>query len=142
MRRNWFVSFAALTLSAVLISFIAWGLLPALPNYSNLDAAQDDDSARLQELRRLIENEIGTPSAMDPSQCRLIAFGSKPCGGPATYLVYSTLKTNEARLKQLVTEFNQLTKKINKERKMVSDCRFVTEPRVEFVENVCTTNGN
>jgi hypothetical protein len=137
-----YVSAFLLILSAGLASFGAWGLLSSRLNDSNLAAAQQYDSERLEELRSLIEKEIGTPSANGPSQCKLIAFGSKPCGGPARYLVYSTVKTNEVRLKQLVSEFNQLAKKVNEERKILSDCRFVTEPRVEFVGGVCTIKSN
>jgi len=142
MRRVAHISLFVLTLSAGLTGFRAWGLLSSSLNGSNVDAAQQDDSERLKELHSVIEKEIGTPSANEPSQCKLIAFGSKPCGGPARYLVYSTMKTNEDRLKQLVSEFNQRAKKINEERKILSDCRFVTEPRLEFVGGVCTIMSN
>ena len=99
--------------------------------------AEPSDYARIEELLTLIKKEIGTPTATEATQCKLIAFGSKPCGGPASYLVYSTARTDEARLKQLVNEFNQLSKKINAERKVLSDCLYVTEPRIEFSHGVC-----
>jgi hypothetical protein len=100
--------------------------------------AEPSDYARMEELRTLIEKKIGTPSATEATQCKLIAFGSKPCGGPWTYLAYSTARTDEARLKQLVNEFNQVSKKINEQRKLLSDCLYVTEPRIEFARGVCT----
>jgi hypothetical protein len=59
-------------------------------------ASQPSDTERLEELRRMIEQEIGIPYANEPTQCKLIPFGSKPCGGPWGYLVYSTLKTDES----------------------------------------------
>ena len=126
-----------LVLSAGIPAFDVWNLLSLSVNTTGLNAAQQNDSERLKELGRIIEQEIGTPAANEPSQCKLIAFGSKPCGGPARYLVYSTAKTNETRLKQLVDEFNQLAKKINEERKIFSDCMFVSEPKVELVDSVC-----
>ncbi|HEX5021065.1 MAG TPA: hypothetical protein VFX54_10415 [Candidatus Binatia bacterium] len=126
-----------LVLSAGIPAFDVWNLLSLSVNTTRLNAAQQNDSERLKELGRIIEQEIGTPAANEPSQCKLIAFGSKPCGGPARYLVYSTAKTNETRLKQLVDEFNQLAKKINEERKILSDCMFVSEPKVELVDGVC-----
>ena len=126
-----------LVLSAGIPAFDVWNLLSLTVNTTRLNAAQQNDSERLKELGRIIEQEIGTPAANEPSQCKLIAFGSKPCGGPARYLVYSTAKTNETRLKQLVEEFNQLAKKINEERKIFSDCMFVSEPKVELVDGVC-----
>jgi hypothetical protein len=60
-----------------LASFGTWGVLPSFLNGSDPQAAQQSDSDRLQELRRLIEKEIGTPSADEATQCKLIAFGSK-----------------------------------------------------------------
>ncbi len=90
----------------------------------------------------MIEQEIGVPYADEPSQCKLIGFGSKPCGGPGSYLVYSTAETNESRLKQLVSEFNQLQKRINEERRLSSDCAVTPKPQVEFVERVCTIKPN
>jgi hypothetical protein len=125
-------------MSAGIATFGAWNVLPSRINSSELDAAQQPDSKRLEELHGMIKNEIGTPSANEPSQCKLIGFGSKPCGGPGSYLVYSTAKTNESRLKQLVSEFNQLAKKINDERGLFSDCAVTPKPKVEFVDGVCT----
>ena len=135
-------SVSSFLLAAGLASFVAWDLPPLRINGSAVAASQQSDVERLQELRVLIEKEIGTPGANAPSQCKSIAFGSKACGGPERYLVYSTVKTNEARLKQLVNEFNQLAQKINEERKIRSDCMFVTEPMVEFVGGMCTIKGN
>ena len=126
-----------LVLSAGIPAFDVWNPLSPSVNTTRLNAAQQNDSERLKELGRIIEQEIGTPAANEPSQCKLIAFGSKPCGGPARYLVYSTAKTNETRLKQLVDEFNQLAKRINEERKIFSDCMFVSEPKVELIDGVC-----
>jgi len=103
-----------------------------------LAGSQQSDSQRLEDLRHMIEREIGVPYGDEPSQCKLIPFGSKPCGGPLSYLVYSTLRTNESRLKQLVNEYNQLQKKINEERKIASDCALAPVPKVEFAEGLCT----
>ena len=140
MRRMAFAS--AFLLAAGLASLVASDLPPLRINGSAVAASQQSDDKRLQQLHVLIEKEIGTPRANAPSQCKLIAFGSKACGGPERYLVYSTVKTNEARLKQLVNEFNQLAQKINEERRIISDCMFETEPMVEFVGGMCTIKGN
>jgi hypothetical protein len=99
--------------------------------------SQQSDAQRLEALRRMIEQEIGIPNANDPTQCKLIPFGSKPCGGPWGYLVYSTLKTDQSRLKQLVSDFNQLQKKMNEEGKILSDCAIAPEPKLEFADGVC-----
>ena len=131
-----YISWFVFVLSAALLGVAGLNPLSYQGPFS-LAAAQESTSERLQKLRTMIMNEIGTPIADEPTQCKLIAFGSKPCGGPGSYLVYSTARTNEARLNQLVSEFNQLAKKYNQERKVLSDCLFVTEPNVELVNGVC-----
>ena len=100
--------------------------------------SQPSNAQRLEALRRMIEQEIGIPAANEAIQCKLIPFGSKPCGGPWGYLVYSTLKTDESRLKQLVSDFNQLQKKMNEEGKILSDCAIAPEPQLEFADGVCS----
>jgi len=99
--------------------------------------SQQSDAQRLEEFRRMIEQEIGIPAAKEPIQCKLIPFGSKPCGGPWSYLVYSTLKTDESWLKQLVSDFNQLQRQINEESKTLSDCAIAPQPKLEFANGVC-----
>lgn len=132
-----YIGSIALILIAAIAGFNGWRL-PFTMDIPRLDAAQENDAERLKELGRIIEQEIGTPAASQPSQCKVIAFGAKPCGGPARYLVYSTSKTDESRLAQLVNEFNQLAKKHNQEGNIISDCMFVTEPKVKLDNGICT----
>jgi hypothetical protein len=47
------------------------------------------------------------------------------------------LKTDESRLKQLVSDFNQLQKMMNEEGKILSDCAIAPEPKMEFTNGVC-----
>ena len=136
------ISLFVFALSAALAAFDACRPVSSDRGGFNLDAAQPNNSERLKELRSLIDKEIGTPSANELSQCKLIAFGSKPCGGPSSYLVYSAPKTDESRLNQLVNEFNQLQNRINEEQKLFSDCTITPKPQVELVDGVCTAKPN
>ena len=136
------ISLFVFALSAALAAFDACRPVSSDRGGFNLDAAQPNNSERLKELRSLIDKEIGTPSANELSQCKLIAFGSKPCGGPSSYLVYSAPKTDESRLNQLVNEFNQLQNRINEEQKLFSDCTITPKPQVELVDGVCTAKRN
>jgi hypothetical protein len=92
---------------------------------------------RLQNLKRAIDAEVGIPRADRLAQCKHIAFGAKPCGGPWRYLVYSTARTDETRLKKLVSDYNALEKQINVEEGLVSDCSYVTEPELVLEGGVC-----
>jgi hypothetical protein len=44
--------------------------------------SQQSDAQRIEGLRRMIGQEIGIPSANEPTQCKLIPFGSKPLWRP------------------------------------------------------------
>jgi hypothetical protein len=102
---------------------------------------QQSDKDKLTKLEKTIDVQIGKPKAKRLAQCKVIAFGAKPCGGPRTYLVYSTLKTNESKLERLVNEYNSLEEKYNKENDLASDCMMVTEPEVTFQNGICKING-
>jgi hypothetical protein len=131
-----FFSFARRSIPLLLLlSIIITGLLNAAqPPKMNIETI----IARKEELNGMIKKEIGTPSASQLSQCKSIAFGAKPCGGPWSYLVYSTANTNEPRLMELVSEFNQLDEKINQELGIISLCDHKTKPTVGLAGGVCT----
>ena len=92
----------------------------------------------LERLRDEIKAEIGTPAAEELSQCRTMALGVKPCGGPWMYLVYSTAVSDETKLRKLVDEFNELDRKRNEEDGLFSDCSVVSEPKVTLADGVCS----
>jgi hypothetical protein len=113
-------------------------LLDILFSRPAADAFQQSDSERMQELRQMIQAEISDPTAKESSQCNVIAFGSKPCGGPATYLVYSTARSDESKLKSLAREYNELSRKYNLTRPdVMSNCLYVTEPAVQLIDGMC-----
>jgi hypothetical protein len=100
-------------------------------------ARDQSDRERLRDLKRAIDAEIGEPGADSISQCKYIAFGAKPCGGPWTFLVYSTKRTDESKLQQLVKEYNALQKKINAEEGLGSDCSVPAAPELVLENGVC-----
>ena len=60
---------------------------------------------RRAELKADILALIGDPLCDSVEECRYIAFGDKPCGGPWSYLVYSISQTDSVQLKSLVDEY-------------------------------------
>jgi hypothetical protein len=100
-------------------------------------ARDQSDRERLRDLKRAIDVEIGEPRADSVAQCKYIAFGAKPCGGPWTFLVYSTTRTDESKLQRLVREYNALQKKINAEERLGSDCSVPAEPELVLENGVC-----
>jgi uncharacterized protein YdcH (DUF465 family) len=109
---------------------------------SNSKTNQQSNRADLDKLKKEIDREIGRPRAKRLTQCKVTAFGAKPCGGPTTYLVYSSLQTKENKLKRLVGQYNSLQDKINKETDAISDCMFIEEPKPIIQNGMCKIKHN
>lgn len=104
-----------------------------------------DQEVRVQRLNQLhvqIQRLVGTPFARTLSQCKTMAIGSKACGGPGGYLVYSALITpNEAKLRQLVFDFTKLQQQLQEEWGLISDCLLEMPPEIDLVNGICTARS-
>jgi hypothetical protein len=105
------------------------------------------DSTRLRQLRESVTQVLQVPTCVDRSQCRVMPLGAKPCGGPWSYLIYSTATTDSARLAAAVTKYTSYQTDLNRKLGLVSDCQFVPPPQVDCVSGQCATsagrlNGN
>lgn len=92
----------------------------------------------LDTLRAAVLQLAGDPTCEDVSQCRSIAFGSKPCGGPWSYLVYSAQTTDSVSLAAAVSRYNRREAQLNRELGRASDCQVVLPPRLSCVSARCT----
>ena len=81
----------------------------------------------LSELNDQIQALVNTSECSDAFECRAIAFGSKPCGGPWEYLIYTT-SIDTLELQTLVDEYNSIEADYNLNCDSVSDCAFVSPP--------------
>ncbi len=90
--------------------------------------------AKLEAEARALAKTEGCASS---GQCKAAPMGSKPCGGPREYIVFCPLTTNELALTRKLDELRVAEERYNRENGLISDCRFVTEPRVEAVNGVC-----
>ena len=90
----------------------------------------DDELQELQRREAEITQMIQNLSCLVSSSCQSIAFGTKPCGGPWRYLVYSRANVNEGKLKELVSEYNALEAMRNSHCTASPDCPTVTKPKV------------
>lgn len=108
---------------------------------TNCDKAEtpteDTELSNLKQLGEKIKALADSSVCNDTTTCQYIAFGSKPCGGPWSYLVYSTSIDTEA-LEKMVTEYNALEKQLNEKYGKNSDCAMVSPPQsVECQNNTC-----
>lgn len=105
---------------------------------NNSESSQEEEQLELDSMKEEIEQLISTGNCTENSDCDFIAFGSKPCGGPWSYLVYSTSIDVEL-LKTKVATYNEYETAHNIKWGIVSDCMAVTPPiSVDCIDGECT----
>jgi len=107
----------------------------------NCTSKQDDSNITPEQLaakKTAIQNYINTFSCSESVGCNYIAFGSKPCGGPRMYLVFSNT-INLPQLQEMVAEYNEMDHLRNLQTNAISDCSIPTPPNeIACVNGVCT----
>lgn len=95
------------------------------------------DQATLSALRDNIVGMIGQPLCGGEGDCRYIAFGSKPCGGPWEYLIYSVSVTDSVELARKVNAYNDYEDMMNHKYGYFSDCGVPLPPSLSCENGVC-----
>ena len=95
------------------------------------------DKAVLSAMTEDITALIGQPQCGGVNDCRYIAFGAKPCGGPWEYLIYSISVTDSAELAEKVDFYNGYEDMMNHKYGYVSDCSVPDPPELGCVDGVC-----
>ena len=131
---------AVIPLSA--LSLAALVLLTSCENpilgylHRNLRGEARDD-ARLERRRREIEELAEDTGAGTAAECGYVGLGSKPCGGPWDYLVFSRIGVDEEELLAKVEKHNDLERRMNRRYGRMSDCSMPPEPVVGVVDGRC-----
>jgi hypothetical protein len=112
-------------------------LASALPG-CNDEAA---DRARLEGKEAEIDRMIADRGCSGSGSCRFIAFGSKPCGGPWKYKIYSIEHVDTLALQSAVERYNAFNGELNQKYNWVSDCSVPAQPVVECVHGICQAVG-
>lgn len=97
-------------------------------------SSQANDEKELLALKAEIETLANASTCNENTTCKFIAFGSKPCGGPWSYLIYST-SIDTQNLEDLVENYNNIETDFNNKWGMASDCSVVTPPSIVKCEN-------
>ncbi|MCM4159076.1 hypothetical protein FHG64_08800 [Antarcticibacterium flavum] len=74
-----------------------------------------------------IEALIEEGSCTENSQCRFIPYGSKACGGPQGYLIFSS-NVDVDELQTKVDAYTKAEATYNKQEGIMSDCSIPPEP--------------
>ncbi len=85
------------------------------------NASQGDTLARIRAM-------VGTPSCSSDGQCHTLAIGHRACGGPESYLAWSSASTPQAELEALGERYQQERRAADTASGMMSTCRFMPDP--------------
>jgi hypothetical protein len=92
-------------------------------------------------LHRKIRETVGDASCTSNQQCRTLPIGHKACGGPESYLVWSSAATSEGVLRGLVDQYNQARKREVQQSGRVSDCSMLADPGARCEAGRCVPAG-
>lgn len=96
------------------------GKASAVPAVSR-DAQGGDTLARIRAL-------VGTPGCSSDDQCHTLAIGHRACGGPESYLAWSSEKTSQAELQALGERYKEERRAADAASGMASTCQFMADP--------------
>jgi hypothetical protein len=113
---------------------IACAAPPAAPPAGSVPAGTEALSRQLREA-------IGDAACTSNDQCKTMAVGHKACGGPETYMVWSTAVTDGARLRSLAEAYTKARRSESEQSGRVSDCALVTDPGARCEAKRCVPAG-
>lgn len=121
---------------------IAWLIfvlfLPLCFVMAQAGKTQPEEKKLLGVRKQRIIGFIKSDSCHASVECRFIAFGSKPCGGPWEHLVYPA-SIDTTRLFVMISEYNKAEEAYNKKWGIMSDCSVPVPPdSVKCINGKCT----
>lgn len=117
------------------------GTTAAEPPRASTPAAPVKTAAPATDELGQLRAAIGNAACDTAQQCKTIAVGHKACGGPETYLAWSTKTTDEAKLKRLADAYGAKRKAENLASGMMSNCAMTMDPGATCSAGRCVTGG-
>jgi len=100
-------------------------------------AGAETDTARIRRLEVEARALAQADGCGEEGQCRTAPVGSRPCGGPRTYVVYCATSTDTMALFAKLRELERAEEEYNKKTGMASTCEFREPPNVELSNASC-----
>jgi hypothetical protein len=138
MRKIAFLSFALLTACAAHGDDRQDAGARTAPNVSAPNVSAPNDAAGQGDTLPRIRALVGTPSCSADSQCKTLALGARPCGGPEGYLAYSTARTLDTEMRALGERYAAERRAANSAAGRMGDCRFTPDPGAVCQAGACT----
>ena len=98
---------------------------------------EEDDRAQLAETRREIDALVGDAAGASIEDCRYSGLGSKPCGGPWEFIIYSASSTDSTALTEKLTAYNAFEAEMNERYGYASDCSLPNAPVLAYRDGRC-----
>ncbi|MCQ4035431.1 hypothetical protein [Kaistella montana] len=95
--------------------------------------SQQQDKEKLTQLIKEIETMATAQTCTNASDWKFTAIGSKPCGGPSSYIAYPAQL--EETILPKIQNFTELQSAFNKKYGLISDCAMVMPPTGIVCEN-------
>jgi hypothetical protein len=126
----------------ILIFAVLATLISCIDFDNNQNNTQEEELTELRNHKNYILSLVENASCSENSQCEFIALGSKPCGGPWSYIVYPSTIDTKLLLEQVVI-YNLKEQQYNQKWNVISDCMFVMPPkRADCINNKCVAVYN
>ncbi len=109
----------------------------ASPQQLAQQGAKADPGATLARIRSMVGNAACTEDA----QCHTLALGAKACGGPESYLAWSSARVGESELRALGEAYKEERRAANKASGMMSTCQFLMDPGAMCKAGTCQLGG-
>ena len=100
---------------------------------------EEGDRTQLETMRQEIDELIGNAAGTSIADCRYAGLGSKPCGGPWEYIVYSVASTDSTALTVRLAAYDAFEAEMNELYGYLSDCSIPNEPVLVFKDGRCGT---
>ena len=78
--------------------------------------------------RASMQSLIGDAGCSSDAQCKTVGVGAKACGGPQSYLAFSTVRTDESALRALADASAEADRQRAEAKGMASTCSVVPDP--------------
>ena len=137
------VSMRLAAASLLMLTATACGSAPAAgpaapaPSTPSASPAATGKAAALWQKIRAANADTSCDTA---SQCHTIGVGSKACGGPESYLAWSSKSSDGSALKALVEEHSAVRRADDERAQMMSTCMMVADPGASCRAGRCAVN--
>lgn len=120
------------------VSLVACGDSESVVGDDNGDQrTEEGDRAQLAEMRGEIDALIGDAAGASIADCRYAGVGSKPCGGPWEFVIYSASSTDSTALAERLTAYNAFEAEMNERYGLASDCSVPNVPVLAYRDGRC-----